>query len=132
MMKNAFYFNSKADLVLKIFKFLSGLFGHIAKQFDQKDKINLKFYDVTIWLKNNQTMKFGQLVEYNMRSVFLEKSYTKYGEETSPRPFSGRLKLSIALDQQPKVLHSLFLFNPKLRAIEILKLSYRPLAFTSY
>ena len=132
MMKNAFYFNSKADLVLKIFKFLSGLFGHIAKQFDQKDKINLKFYDVTIWLKNNQTMKFGQLVEYNMRSVFLEKSYTKYGEETSPRPFSGRLKLSIALDQQPKVLHSLFLFNPNLRAIEILRLSYRPLAFTSY
>ena len=132
MMKNAFYFNSKADFVLKIFKFLSGRFGRIAKQFDQKDKINLKFYDVTIWLKNNQTMKFGQLVEYNMRNVFLEKSYTKYGEETSPRPFSGRLKLSIALDQQPKVLRSLFLFNPKLRAIKILKLSYRPLAFTSY
>ena len=26
-------------------------------------------------------MKFGQLIEYNMRKIFLEKSYTKYGEE---------------------------------------------------
>ena len=25
----------------------------------------------------NQIMKFGQLIEYNMRNVFLEKSYTK-------------------------------------------------------
>ena len=29
--------------------------------------------------KGNQTMKFGQLIEYNMRNIFLEKSYTKYG-----------------------------------------------------
>ena len=27
--------------------------------------------------KDNQTIKFGQLIEYNMRNVFLEKSYTK-------------------------------------------------------
>ena len=32
MMKNAFYFTSKAPFVLKIFKFLSWLFGHVAKQ----------------------------------------------------------------------------------------------------
>ena len=44
-------------------------------------------------------MKFGQLIEYNMRTIFLEKSYTKYGGETSPRPFSEKLKLSISLDQ---------------------------------
>ena len=25
----------------------------------------------------NQTMKLGQLMEYNMRNIFLEKSYTK-------------------------------------------------------
>ena len=29
MMKDAFYFTSKALFVLKIFKFLSGLFGHV-------------------------------------------------------------------------------------------------------
>ena len=37
--------------------------------------------------KSNQTMKLGQLIEYNMRNIFLEKSYTKCGGETSPRPF---------------------------------------------
>ena len=48
--------------------------------------------------KGNQTMKFSQLIEYNTRNIFLEKSYTKCGRETSPRPFSGKLKLSISLD----------------------------------
>ena len=28
-------------------------------------------------------MKFGQLIEYNMRNIFLEKSYTKCGGETN-------------------------------------------------
>ena len=27
--------------------------------------------------KGNQTMKFDQLIEYNVRNIFLEKSYTK-------------------------------------------------------
>ena len=49
--------------------------------------------------KGNQTMKFGQLIEYNMRNIFLEKSYTKCGGETGPRPFSGKLKMSISLHQ---------------------------------
>ena len=44
-------------------------------------------------------MKFAQLIEYNMRNILLEKSYTKCGGETSPRPFSGNLELSISLDQ---------------------------------
>ena len=38
--------------------------------------------------KSNQTMKFGQLIEYNMRNISVEKSYTKCGTETIPRPFS--------------------------------------------
>ena len=36
--------------------------------------------------QGNQTIKVGQLIENNMRNIFLEKSYTKYGEETIPRP----------------------------------------------
>ena len=47
----------------------------------------------------NQTMKSGQLIECNMRNIFLEKSYTKFVGETSPRPFSQKLKLSMSLDQ---------------------------------
>ena len=71
-------------------------------------------YDVATWLTNNcnthvtqhltrskgnQAMEFGQLMEYNMRNIFLEKSYTKYGGETIPRSFSKNPKLSISLDQ---------------------------------
>ena len=64
-------------------------------------------------------MKFGQLIECNMRNIFLEKSYTKCGGETSPRPFSEKSKLSISLDQQAKVLYSLFLLHVKLSNIKI-------------
>ena len=64
-------------------------------------------------------MKFGQLIECNMRNIFLEKSCTKCGAETSPRPFSEKLKLSVSLDQLSKVSLSLYLSYAKLRAIEI-------------
>ena len=40
----------------------------------------------------NQTMRFGQLIECNMRNILLEKLYTKCGGESSPRPFSEKLK----------------------------------------
>ena len=50
-------------------------------------------------LKGNKTLRFGQLIEYNMRNTFLKKLSTKYGGKTSPRPFYGKLKLSISLDQ---------------------------------
>ena len=49
--------------------------------------------------KGSQTTKFGQLTECNMRIVFIEKSYTKYGGETSPRSFSEKFKLGKCLDQ---------------------------------
>ena len=64
-------------------------------------------------------MKFGQLLECNMRKNFLKISYTKRGEETSPRLFSEKLKLSISLDQRSKSLYSLYLLYVKLRAIRI-------------
>ena len=32
--------------------------------------------------KGNQKMKFGQLLECNMKNIFLEKSYSKCGWET--------------------------------------------------
>ena len=37
MMKKAFYFTLKALFFLQIFKFLSWLFGHVAKRLDKKD-----------------------------------------------------------------------------------------------
>ena len=47
--------------------------------------------------KDNQRVKFGQLIEYNMRKIFLEKSYPQCGGETSPKSFSKKLKLNISL-----------------------------------
>ena len=37
IMKNAFYFTSKAHFVLKVFRFLSWLFGHVTQRLDKKD-----------------------------------------------------------------------------------------------
>ena len=47
----------------------------------------------------NQTMKFGQLIEYNMRYFFLEKSYKNCG-----RPFYKKSKLNKSVDQQSEIL----------------------------
>ena len=52
----------------------------------RKIKLSLNFYDVPVWLtivihifsnmsrnKDNQTMKYDQLIEYNMRNIIIEK-----------------------------------------------------------
>ena len=44
-------------------------------------------------------MKFDQLIEYHMRNIFIEKSYTKCAGEIVPRPLSKKSKSSISLDQ---------------------------------
>ena len=50
--------------------------------------------------KGIQTVKFGQLIEYKISNIFFfEKSYTKCGRETIPRPFSKKSNLRISLDQ---------------------------------
>ena len=54
-------------------------------------------------------MKFGQLIEYTMRHIFLEKSCKKCDGETSPTLFPKKSKLSISLDQQSEILYSLSL-----------------------
>ena len=107
-----FYFMLKALFVLEIFKFLSWIFGYVEKQLDKKTVVHFKIYDATDWAannyythiaqisrsKNNHTMRFAQLIEYKMRNIFLEKSYTKCVGKASPRSFYRKLKLSISLD----------------------------------
>ena len=63
-------------------------------------------------------MKPAQLLEYNLRHIFLEKSYAKCGGETITRPFSKKSKLSLSLDQYSKVLYILLLLFAKLRTFE--------------
>ena len=56
-----------------------------------------------IWRsKDNQTIKFGQLIEYKI--IFFEKSYTKYVGEASRRPFYKKSEFSISVDQQSQML----------------------------
>ena len=38
--------------------------------------------------KGNQTIKFCQLIKYNMRNIIHKIPYAECGEENSPRPFS--------------------------------------------
>ena len=44
-------------------------------------------------------MKLGQLIENNMRNVFVERPYTKCSGEIISRPFSKTPKSSLSLDQ---------------------------------
>ena len=68
-----------------------------------------------------------------MRNIFLEKSFKKCGGETSPRPFSEKLKLAISLDQRSKgFVQFVFIVWQGEGYQNILKLSCRTLAFTSY
>ena len=66
----------------------------------KKSKVNFEIYGITTCettiamyifpnisqRKGNQTMKFSQLTEYNMRNIFLEKLYTKCGGDIFPDP----------------------------------------------
>ena len=76
-------------------------------------------------------MKFGQLIECNMRNIFLEKSYGKFDGEISARPFSEKLKLSISLDQYSKA-EFVFIVSQVEGYRNVLKQTCRPFAFTSY
>ena len=70
-------------------------------------------------------MKFGQLIKYNMKNIFLETSYTKCDREATPRPSSKKTKLRISMDQYCKVCQAE-------DYQKWLKLSCRPFGFTSY
>ena len=43
--------------------------------------------------KDNQTVKLNQLIEYNMRKIFVEKSNSKCDGETSPKSFFKKNKI---------------------------------------
>ena len=49
--------------------------------------------------KGNQAMKSCQLIEYNMRNIFVENHTQNVLEKLFPKPLSKKSKLSISLDQ---------------------------------
>ena len=50
--------------------------------------------------KCNQRIKFGQLIEYNIRNIFLEHSCPKCHGKSIPGLFSKKSKLSASLGGQ--------------------------------
>ena len=107
-MKNAFYSTLKAFFVFKRFKFLScGKNGSIIKirlisksTQPGEETIAIHILPNISRTKGIQAMRFAQLIEYNTRNIFVEKSYTKCAGENILRPLSKKSKLSISLDQQ--------------------------------
>ena len=85
MIKNAFYFMLKALSVLKVVKFLSN-FKIMTSQTEHK-LITIYILPNIPKSKRDQKMKFSRLIEFNMRNIFLGKSYSKCGGDASPDPF---------------------------------------------
>ena len=77
--------------------------------------------------KGNQIIKFGRLIEHNMRNVFLGKLCTKCGEDTILRPFSQKSTLSISLDQ--KLYTVRFYFMPSLRLSKYIEVKLQATCF---
>ena len=121
MIKTCFYFISKTLYALKIFQFLSWLFRHVEKRLNplsasvaliQKPvnwfalqinlvldglirKIRLIFREVqATW--DNEKWSVNKI--YNMRNIFLQKSFTKCDGEIVLRSFSKNSKLNVSLD----------------------------------
>ena len=63
MLRNAFLFHLKSSFVLKMFEFLSWLFGHVGKRFGWKDKVNFATYDVATWLTKNYNRHIAQYLK---------------------------------------------------------------------
>ena len=111
MMRNSFYFTLKARFLLKL-SFCLDFLVLYKNGLIQKIRLISKFMtshpgqQIQYILPNisrnkrNQTMKFVQPIEYNMRNIFVEKSCTKCGGKTIPRSFSKKSKLNVSLDQQ--------------------------------
>ena len=68
---------------------------------------------------DNQTMKTGQLTEYNMRNICFEESYKKYGNKASLKPFNKKLKLSYHCINSLQYYKVCFYFVSKLISTKI-------------
>ena len=77
--------------------------------------------------KDNHATKYGQLIEYNIKNIFIGKYYKNCGGKTIPRCFSKKLKLRIFLDQK-----FVFILCQIVGYQNLLKLSCKTFAFISY
>ena len=77
----------------------------------------LNFDFLETFLRNILHMTFQYFLCF--RNIFLEKRHPKCGGETSSRHFFKNSKLSISLDQQPEILHSLLCYMSRWKTTKI-------------
>ena len=108
MMKNGFYFTLKAFFVLKIIFWSyrktiwlerSGYFRNLWRHKLINKQLQYTCYPISQKIKT-MTVTIGQLIEYNVRNVFLHKMWCINSSQTL---FSINSKLSIYLDQWSNV-----------------------------
>ena len=111
-----FLFMQKNSLIRKIRLISKSMTSQAGKQ-----TIAMHILANVLRSKGNQTLKFGQLIEYNMRNIFLENLYAKCNRETILRPARKKVKIEHISGSMwwSKVLYSLFLLHVKLKAIKI-------------
>ena len=99
MIKNAFYFILKSLFVHNIQIFFLTFWSCSKNSFIKKISLFSKFMTsqpgnqtISILIlpnisrsKSNHTIKIGQVIEHNDRKIFLQKSFRKWGKETSSR-----------------------------------------------
>ena len=68
--------------------------------------------------KGNQTIKLVQLIEYNMRNIFVEKFYKKRDGQTIPRLFYKKIKFDYISGSMDQSFIQFVLLYANLRAIE--------------
>ena len=90
--KCSFFFENKWVLYWNVLKFLSNMTKIVRKK-----TIGIHILPNISRNKDIHKMEYGQLIEHNMRNIFLEKSYKKCGGETILKPFSKNSKLNISL-----------------------------------
>ena len=125
-MKNAFYFTLKALFFLKIFKFFLWLSDHVQNSLIRKIMLISKFVTsqtgkqtIAIHIlsnisrsKSDQTMKFGQLIEYNMKHFSWKIMHKIWWKNYSQTLFQ-KIKIEhISELIVYKVLYSLFYCMP--------------------
>ena len=69
----------------------------------KKQKLTIHIFFNISRRKDNRTMKSGQILEYNMRNIFLKNHTRNVVEKLVP---DKKSKLSVFLDQQREMLYS--------------------------
>ena len=77
-------------------------------------------------------MKFGQLIQYNKRNIFLEKSYRKCGREAIPRLFSKNQNWTYLWINVLKLYTFCFNCLPSWGLSKLIETKLQTIFFTSY